>query len=118
MNSSPIGLSRILRVLLAVLLLAVLSIWVPLMPYSPYLFRAALHRPCFSCSRIPHTVHEQVAKSGCSIHPRGWPRVGSVLGLFADPDDRLINASNKALSSLADPAWGADFQRFRAASAS
>lgn len=118
MNSSPIGLSRILRVLLAVLLLAVLSIWVPLMPYSPYCSGRHFIGPVFLAPgfRIQFT-NKLRSRDVAFIHVDGLVLV-RFWDWFADPDDRLINASNKAVSSLVDPAWGADFQRFRAASAS
>lgn len=105
------GLPRTLRksrVLLAMLLFTAVLIWVPIVPYSPSCWErpsvgAVLLSPAFQTEftkRLRTWQVSYIAVDGLVLI-RFWD-------WFADPDNWLINASNKAVLSLIDPAWGAD----------
>ena len=111
MSGLATSLSRILRrhrPLLAVLVFAVILLWVPIMPYSPSCWERPSVGPVFLAPAFRKEFTERlqqwdvnyIAVDGL-VFVRFWD-------WFADPDDWLINASNKSVSSLVDPAWGAD----------
>jgi hypothetical protein len=91
---------------LAVLALAI--VYVPLIPYSPY---------CWGKESVGALVLAPAFRAKLTARLRSFEvpyiRVdGLVLVRFwdwlADPDDWLINASNKSLYSLVKPMYGAD----------
>lgn len=99
------------RLLIVVALLILTIVYVPLIPYSPY---------CWSMRSVGPVVLAPAfrAKFTDWLGEFGVPyiRVGGVVFIrfwdwFTDPDDWVINASNKSVNALINPRFlGADLE--------
>ena len=97
------------RLLIVLALLTLAVVYVPLIPYSPYCWGKELGvgpvvlAPTFGANFTARLRSFDVPyiRVGDLVLVRFWDRL-------ADPDDWLINASNKSLYSLVDPLFGAD----------
>lgn len=99
------------RLLIYLTILTLVVVYVPLIPYSPY---------CWGKEWVGPVVLAPTFRAKFTARLRSlevsYIRVGEVVLVrfwdwLSDPDDELINASNKSLYSLLDPLFGADVSR-------
>jgi hypothetical protein len=117
MSSSRVKLRRILRryrVPIAVILIFLVIIRVPLMPYSPYCRGRTAVGPVFLAPAFRTEFTERLRQWNVSYIALGGLVLVRVWDWISDPDDLLINADGKALYSLVDEKRGADAARLPA----